>query len=498
MAFAQTLELFSRKRGTYTSGPSESITAYRLFRKGVRVMSDFMIKRPLYGLLAGAALMTACASAPQSEVPVTSSEDGAGGGTVTAPTVPSLPPFSPSGHAGMDAWRLDFADRAIADGRDATVVYETLRSISPLDLYLSENVEIAGTGVADQAEFAKPIWDYVGSAVTESRKTRGAERLIELSATFDQIEAAYGVDREAITAIWAMETNLGSYIGNFDAPNTLANMAVEGRRQRFAENELTALMKMQERGEVDRDALQSGWAGAMGQTQFMPSTFLAYAVDFDGDGKKDLWKSEADALGSAANYLKASGYQAGQPWGVEVLAPNDFDWSLADGEDRRLSTWSSYGLSPMSGAPFGASETTYAELWLPTGATGPKYLLFKNFDVFKTYNRSDSYAFAVGLLTDGVAGQSGPVTSWPTDLELLNKRDIMVLHSNLNRHLDISTVQAADEETLDRLGFDAGVIDGIAGRGTKGALQRFQKANEIVPADGYPTTIALQQVQAAG
>ena len=190
--------------------------------------------------------------------------------------------------------------------------------------------------------------------------------------------------------------------------------------------------------------------------------------------------SAPDALASAANYLSASVDQKNQPWGVEVLAPSGFDWSLADGEDRRLTTWMSYGLSPISGAPFTAPETAYAEFWLPTGATGPIYLLFKNFDVYKTYNRSDSYALAVGLLTDGMAGLTGPIAAWPTDLTLLNKRDVMVLQSNLNR-----------------LGFDAGAVDGIAGRGTKGALQRFQKANEIVPADGYPTTIALDQVMAA-
>ena len=480
MAFAQTLELFSRKRGTYTWGPSESIMACRLFRKGMRVMRDFMIKRSIYGLVAASALMTACASAPQSEPPVASPDGSGNGGGVEVPTVPSLPPFPASGHNGMDEWRQDFASRAIAAGRNPTIVYDTLRSLSPLELYLSEDVSIAGTDVADQAEFAKPIWDYVGSAVTDSRKVRGADRLATLSATFDRIEAEYGVNREALTAIWAMETNLGSYIGNFDAANTLANMAVEGRRQRFAESELSALMKIQERGEVLRTDLISGWAGAMGQTQFMPSTFLSYAVDFDGDGRKDLWNSVPDALGSAANYLSSSGYQKDMPWGIEIIAPPGFDWSLADGEDRRLSTWISYGLSPISGRPYSAPETAYAELWLPTGATGPKFLLFKNFDVFKTYNRSDSYAFSVGHLTDGVGAQNGPVATWPTDLQPLSRRQVMVLQDNLNA-----------------LGFDAGSVDGIAGRGTKGALRRFQKANEIVPADGYPTTIALDQVLAA-
>ncbi len=481
MALAQTLEQFLRKRGTYTSGMLESITAYRPLRKGVRSMTDFIWKRPVYGLLAGAALMTACAASPQSETPTVSTpaENGAETGGTSA-EAPTMAPFTASGNSSMDAWRDDFASRAVANGRDPAVVHATLASISPLELYLSEDVNVARTGIEDQAEFAKPIWDYVASAVTFDRKTRGAEKLTELAATFDRIEAVYGVDREAITAIWAMETNLGSYIGNFDAANTLANMAVEGRRQSFAESELIALMKMQERGDVTRDQLTSGWAGAMGHTQFMPSTFLTYAVDFDGDGKKDLWNSPADALASAANYLRASGYQKDVPWGVEILAPAGFDWSLADGEDRRLSTWTSYGLSPMTGGTFEAPETAYAELWLPTGATGPKYLLFQNFDVYKTYNRSDSYAFSVGLLTDGVAGKTGPIAVWPTELELLTRRDIMVLQDNLNR-----------------LGYDAGAVDGIAGRGTKGALRRFQKATGIIPADGYPTTVALDQVLAA-
>ena len=479
MTLAQTLEQYLRKRGTYTAGSTESIMAYRLMLKGALKMRYFMIQKPFFGLLAGAALVTACAAAPQVQPSTT---DGSAVETpTTTPRASTLATFTPSGHAAMDAWRMDFAARSVAAGHPADIVHATLASISPLELYLSEDASIARTEIADQAEFAKPIWDYVGSAVTQSRKTRGAERLAELVATFDRIEAAYGVDREALTAIWAMETNLGSYIGNFDAANTLANMAVEGRRQSLAERELRALMKIQERGKIRRNDLISGWAGAMGQTQFMPSTFLAYAVDFDGDGAKDLWNSEADALASAANYLKASGYQKDLPWGVEILAAIDFDWSLADGEDRRLSTWKSYGLSPMRGGSFGAPETAYAELWLPTGATGPKYLLFKNFDVFKTYNRSDSYAFAVGLLTDGVAGQTGPVAVWPKDLELLNRNDVKRLQDSLNR-----------------LGFDAGAVDGIAGRGTKNALRQFQKANEITPADGFPTRGALNQLLAAG
>lgn len=427
-------------------------------------------------IVAALGLIAACAGTPQVggvHEPAPSSPEPA----PSEPVTTGIKPFVTSGNRDMDRWRADFAERAIAQGRDEEIVYATLRKIRPLELYLGADVSIAKTGVADQAEFAKPIWKYVSDTVTTGRKTRGAERLQELSTVFDAIEDEYGVNREALTAIWAMETNLGSYIGTFDAPNTLANMAVEGRRQTFAERELIAIMKMIERGNVNRDDLISGWAGAMGQTQFMPSTFLAYAVDFDKDGKKDLWKSVPDALASAANYLKSSGYRKDEPWGIEVIAPTDFDWSLADGQDRRISTWRGRGITPMTSNDFGAADSTYAELWLPAGATGPKYLLLKNFDVYRTYNRSDSYAFAVGLLTDGVGGQSGPVTPWPTDLQLLSKQQIQTLQAELNRR-----------------GFNAGPVDGIAGRGTKGALRKFQKARGIVPADGFPSRTALDQV----
>ncbi|MEM8617257.1 MAG: lytic murein transglycosylase [Pseudomonadota bacterium] len=442
------------------------------------------------GIVALAGLLTACAATPQNPAPPPGPAPGTpvppttGGETPVTPTptppTPGPMRFSPSGNAGMDAWRDDFATRAVASGRDPNVVFATLKDIRPLDLYLGDKTTVARTGVGDQAEFAKPIWDYVGTAVSEGRLTRGGARMTELSATFDAIEAKYGVDRATLVAIWAMETNLGSYIGTFDAANTLANMAVEGRRRSLGERELLALMKLQEEGRVRRDQLVSGWAGAMGQTQFMPSTFLAHAVDGDGDGRMDLWESEVDALASAANYLAISGYQFGQPWGLEIIAPPGFDWSFADGQDRRMTTWKSLGLVPMTQAQFLVSDASYAELWLPTGATGPKYLLFKNFDVFKTYNRSDSYALSVGLLANGVEGQRGPVTPWPTQLGQLSRRDIMTLQSTLNR-----------------LGFPAGPIDGIAGRGTKGALRSFQKANGITPADGYPTQQALGQVLAA-
>lgn len=384
-------------------------------------------------------------------------------------------PFTPTGNAEMDSWREDFAARARYEGRNPAVVFALLEGISPLDIYLGPNDR---SEVANQAEFAKSIWDYLSTAVTDNRFETGRQKLQELAPAFDVIERTYGVDREAVSAIWAMETNFGGYIGNYRAANTLANMAVEGRRRGLAESQLIALMKIVENGYARLDQLGSGWAGAMGHTQFMPTTYLAYAQDFDGDGHSDVWDYPPDALASAAHYLSRSGYRFGEPWGVEILAPAGFDWSMADGNDRRLSTWRAAGLSPIRGGGFGVEDSAYAELWLPAGATGPKYLLFRNFDVFKTYNRSNSYALAVGLLADGLAGQFGPVAAWPRDIPRLTIEEVKQLQAALNT-----------------LGYGAGTVDGIAGPGTKGALQDFQKANGLL-ADGYASRPALDAVLA--
>lgn len=384
-------------------------------------------------------------------------------------------PFEPTGNAEMDAWRQDFVSRATAQGTNPALLYALLKDIRPLDIYLGPNNQ---SEVANQAEFSKAIWEYLRTAVTDNRFETGRQKLAELAPVFDRIEATYGVNREVVSAIWAMETNFGGYMGDFSAANTLANMAVEGRRRRFAEGEILALVEIVEKGFARLDQLGSGWAGAMGHTQFMPSTYLAHAQDYDGDGLANVWSSSPDALASAANYLSVSGYRFDQPWGIEVLAPQGFDWSMADGNDRRLSSWKSAGLSPIRGGGFGVDDSDYAELWLPAGATGPKYLLFRNFDVFKTYNRSNSYAFAVGLLADGLAGQFGPVASWPTDIQRLTFDEVKQLQSALNQ-----------------LGYNAGGVDGIVGSGTRGALRQFQQANGLV-ADGYPSRPALNEVLA--
>ena len=315
--------------------------------------------------------------------------------------------------------------------------------------------------------------------IRDSRKSNGAAEVGSDAALFAQIEAAYGVDKTVVAAIWGMETNFGSHIGSFDGPETLVNMAVEGRRVGLAESELLATMQILERGLATREQLVAGWAGAMGQTQFMPSTYLAHAVDFTGDGKRDVWSSRADALASAANYLNELGYVSDEPWGIEVAAPSGFDFGMSDGTRRQASDWTQLGLTPIRGGSLselsGGAERQ-ARLWLPAGATGPKYLLYRNFDIFLKYNRSNSYALGVGTLADGIGGQNGPVAPWPISLPILSKAQVKQMQAGLNT-----------------LGFDAGPVDGVVGNGTRAALLAFQRANGLL-ADGYPTPDALSAV----
>lgn len=439
-------------------------------------MAGYALRRThILAAAATAGLLASCAAGPQ---PLPQ--------PVPQPPVESPAPetgpisYTSSGHVEMDIWRKDFSARAIAAGHDRALVESFLSGIKPLPLWLGSDFQAAATGIADQAEFAKPIWDYLRVPLSNSRVSGGKAALAEHPPMFDALEAAYGVDREALVAIWGMETSFGAIKGDYDAPNVLANMAVEGRRRSFAESELFALMKIVEQGDAAREDLTAGWAGAMGHTQFMPSTYIAYAQDFDGDGKKDIWNNEGDALASAASYLAASGYTLNQPWGIEVIVPAGFDFSLADGNERRMETWIAQGLFPIKGGAFETHGADFAELWLPAGAQGPKYLLFNNFKAFKTYNRSDSYALAVGLSGDAMGGNPGPVAAWPTHLPPITVDDIKLLQAGLNAQ-----------------GFDAGVIDGIPGRKTKSALQAFQKSRGLV-ADGYPTQEMLALVTGSG
>lgn len=407
------------------------------------------------------ALVAACAtSSGQAAPPI------AGPAPVPAPETGPIT-YASSGHAGMDAWRAAFSEKALAAGHDRDVVKSVLSGISPLELWLGSAFQPAKTGIEDQAEFAKPIWDYLRVPMSNSRISTGASRLAENPALFDSLEAAYGVDREAIVAIWGMETSFGAVKGNFDAPNVLANMAVEGRRKSLAERELLSLIKILEQGDAERDDLIAGWAGAMGHTQFMPSAYTHYATDGDGDGQVNLWESEEDALSSAANFLASLGWERSFRWGREVKLPEGFNYQESGYKNRKpLSEWHEQGVKKADGSPLGEGETT-AYVIVPAGHNGPAFIAYKNFRVIMRWNNSEFYAIAVGVLADRIAGASGIKATLP-DLPAYNRKDIIALQSKLND-----------------LGFDVGKPDGIIGPATREGIRNYQISNNMI-ADGFP------------
>ena len=390
------------------------------------------------------------------------SNDGATGGAFR---------FATSGDPGFDGWRVQFAAKADAAGRNDAVIRSVLDGLEPVEQ------AVQAQSFDNQAEFVKPIWDYAKSAVSPTRIANGQAKMAANVAIFDAIEESYPTPREILAAIWGMESSYGSFIGVDDAPRVLASQAAMGRRKDFNEGELMAIMQLIENGSATREQFRkASYAGALGQTQFMPSTLLQHGRDFDKDGHKDLWTNTGDALASAANYLANSGWRQGQPWAVEARIPDLFDYSLGDGRKLSVAAWKGVGLLPATAPEFANSDSLQAELFLPAGSYGPAFLLFDNFSVIKKYNNADSYALAVGLLADRLAGRPDLSRSWPTNIVMLTQ-------------LQAKDLQAA----LNKLNYSAGAVDGIIGRGTRGALQKFQKDKGLV-ADGFPTVAMLDAV----
>ncbi len=431
-------------------------------------------------LTAGLALAASMLLAAGCETPAPNGpdapEDPAAPNTPAPPPGPSNPrsfDFSTSGSDTFDDWRRTFAARAQSSGRNPDAIVSVLDDLTPVTQQVS-------TAAFEQAEFVKPIWDYAESAMSPTRIATGRTKLASLPDMFAEIERSYAPPREILASIWGMESSYGGFIGTFDAPAALATQAAEGRRKDFNEDQLMAIMQLIEDGSATRDQFRkASWAGAVGQTQFMPTTFLAHARDFDRDGRKDLWENTGDALASAANYLSASGWRKGEPWAIEASIPADFDYSLGDGQKKSVAAWKALGLTPATAPAFANSDILQAELFLPAGSYGPAFLLFDNFNVIKRYNNADSYALAVGLLADQLAGRPQLSRPWPTDITMLTPDQARELQSGLND-----------------LGYSAGAVDGIIGRNTRKALQGFQKDRGLV-ADGFPTVEMLTAVQTA-
>lgn len=304
-----------------------------------------------------------------------------------------------------------------------------------------------------QPEFVTPIWDYLAALVDQERIDDGKAMLAQWSEVLGRVEAEYGVDRATVVAVWGVESNYGKNFGSRPLVTSLATLSCEGRRQDFFRGEFFTTLKILEQGNIAPERLTGSWAGAFGHTQFMPSTFMRIAVDFDGDGRRDLMDSVPDALASTANYLKQAGWRTGQGWGYEIRLPAGFDASVAGRKARRpVSEWSSMGVRQIDGSALDAIDSQAAVL-LPAGAEGPAFLVFRNFNAIYSYNAAESYALAIAHLSDRLRGAGPFVTDWPTDDPGIARAERRELQQLL----------------LDR-GHAIGEVDGLIGARSKAAI----------------------------
>jgi len=323
-----------------------------------------------------------------------------------------------------------------------------------------------------QSEFTAPIWGYLNSAVGGTRIPRGRDAAAEHAGVLSQIEARYGVPKEVVLGVWGMETNYGSFTGNKDTIRSLATLAHIRYRGDFFRDELLIALELIQKGHVERSELRGSWAGAMGHTQFMPSSYMKYAVDWTGDGHADIWSSTSDALASTANYLKGYGWVPGLPWGLEVTLPDGFDHRL---NKASFSSFNAAGVRRADGR--GLPSSGEARLFYPAGHRGPVMLLTENFDVIKKYNSSDAYALAVGHLGDRIAGRPAIQAGWPTKAPRLDKAGTQ----DVQRRLKLLGLYNHD-------------ADGRIGTGTREAVRQYQLRNGEI-ADGYPTPALLAKMR---
>lgn len=395
-----------------------------------------------------------------------------------APHQPSAPPSTPvaapptpvdAETQAFDAWLSDFRPRAIAAGVSPQVFDRELSGVTPNPRVISLD--------SRQPEFSKPVGAYIAGVISDDRIAIGRAKREQL-AFLPQIEARYGVPRDILLAVWAMESAFGKLQGDFDVVRSMASLAYDGRRRAWAEGELIAALKIIESGEDTREQLKGSWAGAMGQTQFLPSSYRATAVDFDGDGRRDIWGSDADSLASAANLLVKGGWKPGVGWAKEVILPAGFDYSLAEGPREIPAWWEEKGVHRADGLPWTPADAAQpAGLILPAGAAGPAFLALPNHFAIRTYNNSTSYALGIGLLADRFAGGGPLVTAWPQETAL-----------------SLSDRMAA-QIALARVGFNPGPADGVIGAGTRKALRAWQQSQQL-PADGYLSSDIVARLKA--
>ncbi|MBA5777606.1 lytic murein transglycosylase [Stappia sp. F7233] len=348
---------------------------------------------------------------------------------------------------------------AIKTGVDPGIAHKALSSVS-----FDEKVVRFATS---QPEYKTPIWDYLAFLVDEERVADGKDMLRRHDRTLRAVEKAYGVDRHVVVAVWGVESDYGQDKGDFFVPHALANLACAGgRRASYFRGELIAALLIASRGDVRLDELAGSWAGAFGQTQFMPTTYRRLAVDFDGDGRRDLVESVPDALASTANYLRKAGWQPGAPWGYEVRIPKGYKGPSGRKRTASLGQWQKRGIARADGKKLSGSGK--AALLLPAGRNGPAFLVFGNFNAIYSYNVAESYALAISHLSDRLKGGGGLKTAWPTSDPGLSRAERLEL-----------------QKRLIRAGYDIGEADGRIGPITRAAI-REAEARYGLPQTGRP------------
>jgi membrane-bound lytic murein transglycosylase B len=331
-----------------------------------------------------------------------------------------------------------------------------------------------------QPEYVKPIGEYIDRVVSDKRIATGKQMLEQNKALLDQLEKRYGVDRTILVAIWGIESNYGTQPGDMNVIRSLATLAYYNTKAAFARQQLIVALKILQHGDIPVDQMNGSWAGAMGHTQFIPTTYQKFAVDFDGDGKRNIWSDVPDALASTANYLRHANWQPGQSWGYEVTLPKGFNLKrVSDKTLKSLGEWQKLGIKRVGGEPFPRPDDK-SSLFAPAGSNGPAFLVLNNFRSILHYNVATSYALAVGHLSDRLKGYGPVVHPWPTDEN----------HLALDQRVELQKLLMAK-------GLLAGDADGVIGPATLEAVKSFQRSKGL-PVDGFPSRTILELLRKEG
>jgi len=422
------------------------------------------------GLVVGAAMMLAGAAAAQS---------------VTGSISPRTPQWS--GESGASGHPLMTSDaiRTAAANFDSCIAglwpQAARRNISRAAFEAATAGLTPDLRIMDlmdaQPEFTKSSWDYLDLLVTDTRIEKGRAMLAQHKNTFDAVERTYGVDRYVIAAIWGIESNFGTTAGDRPVLRSTATLACIGRRQPYFRDEFLAALEIVARGDIRAERLRGSWAGAFGQTQFMPTSFKRWAIDFDRDGRRDVVDDLADVFASTANHLKKVGWVTGQTWGYEVVVPADFNFALADRQTQlSLHEWDRRGLHRPGSQPF-PRPSDQAYLLAPAGIQGPGFLMLANFRAIMKYNPAEAYALAIGHLADRMRGGQTFAQAWPRYERVLTRQE----RAELQQHLA-------------RQGYDIGRPDGQLGGKTRAAIRQFQATIGQVP-DGFASASVLDQLR---